>query len=136
MGFFTACLSISILFLCGEPVSAQTQLELTRAAQVEYERRDSELNTVFARILKEYRDDGRFVRKLRLAQRAWIAFRDAHLAAVFPEDNPERTYGSSYAMCRWKLLTKITGARTEELKIWIEGVEEGDACAGSRRVRQ
>jgi uncharacterized protein YecT (DUF1311 family) len=37
------------------------------------------------------------VTKLKQAQRAWIAFRDAHLEARFPKADKQAEYGSAYA---------------------------------------
>ena len=40
-------------------------------------------------------------------------------------------YGSVYPVCAEEILADLTEARTAQLRFWLEGVEEGDACAGS-----
>ena len=75
------------------------------------------------------------MKALQESQRAWIAFRDAHVRSVFPDPDP-KTYGSVYPMCRCSVLEQITIDRAKELRrLWIDGVDEGDVCAGSRAVK-
>jgi uncharacterized protein YecT (DUF1311 family) len=108
---------------------------MNRVALAEYQAVDAELNRVYARIIKEYAGESAFLHKLRAAQRAWIAFRDAHVEALFPAAGKERIYGSIYPTCRYQALTTLTRERAKELLVWIEGVDETDACRGSRRHR-
>lgn len=115
-------------------VCAQTQAALNDQACAEYARADSELNATYRQILRERRADAAFLRNMRAAQRAWIAYRDAHLAALYPSAAPRRDYGSSYPTCRCAALTAATKSRAEELKRWASGAPEGDVCAGSTRA--
>jgi uncharacterized protein YecT (DUF1311 family) len=119
--------------LAGHPLSAQTQLELNEAARRSFDAADARLMNVYKQILGDYRTDAVFVRHLRAAQRAWLAFRDAHVKALFPNQNPGRAYGSVYPVCRFRVLTELTDARSEQLEAWTKGVDETDTCAGSRK---
>jgi uncharacterized protein YecT (DUF1311 family) len=119
--------------LAGNPLHAQTQRELNESGRHEFEAADAHLNKVYRQILDEYQRDRAFVRKLQAAQRAWVSFRDAHVEALFPAPNPRRAYGSVYPLCRWQALTALTSARSDELETWIDGVDETETCAGSRR---
>jgi uncharacterized protein YecT (DUF1311 family) len=119
--------------LAGNPLHAQTQRELNESGRHEFEAADAHLNKVYRQILDEYQRDRAFVRRLQAAQRAWVSFRDAHVQALFPAADPRRAYGSVYPLCRWQALTALTSARSDELETWIDGVDETEACAGSRR---
>ena len=114
---------------------AQTQAEIDREACRVYQKNDAELNRVYQQVLSEYKADGLFVGKLRGAQRAWLTYRAAQLEALYPARDPQRAYGSVNRMCRCQALTELTLQRTEELRRWVMGVEAGDVCAGSIRIR-
>ncbi|NJO56647.1 MAG: DUF1311 domain-containing protein [Rhodospirillales bacterium] len=121
--------------LIAPPVQAQTQMELNANACAAYQEADAELNAVYKRIFAEYKDDAVFLGKLRTAQRAWIAYRDAHLEARFPEPNKQQAYGSIYQTCSCDVLRDVTAQRTATLRAWLDGAEEGDTCSGSIRIK-
>ncbi len=101
----------------------------------EYTKADAELNDVYAQVLREYSADKQFIAKLKQAQRAWLAFTAAHLAALYPDPNP-MTYGSVNRACRCLVMTDLTRERTTQLRQWLKKAEEGDVCAGSRQRRE
>ncbi len=110
---------------------AQTQLDLNECANLEYGSADKELNRVYQSVIRKHKDDGVFINKLKQAQQAWIKFRDAEMEAVFPHN-----YGSASSMC-WSLLkTSMTVKRMKQLRIWLDGVEEGDVCSGSYPIKE
>jgi hypothetical protein len=94
------------------------------------------LNEAYSKTLKEYPKDQQFIAKLKTAQRAWLAFRDAELEALYPKDNKQAEYGTVYPMCHCSELQFLTEARTKELKRWIDGTIEGDVCSGSLKIAQ
>ena len=98
-----------------------------------YKKADGEMNHAYQAILRDYRKDREFVAALRKAQLAWIRYRDAHLNSIFPGDRSQ--YGSINTMCRCNELAELTKARTQVLNRWVEGIEEGDVCAGSVKVK-
>lgn len=114
---------------------AQTQAAMNGEACDAYTRADAELNAIYQQILREYRSDALFIRNMRTAQRTWVTYRDAHLAALYPATDPQREYGSVYPACRCTALTETTRRRTEELRRWTRDAAEGDVCAGSVRAR-
>ena len=114
---------------------AQTQAGMNREACDEYTNADAELNTIYQQVLRDYKADALFIGKLRAAQRTWILYRDAHLAALYPAADPRSQYGSVYPACRCAALAEVTRKRTEELRRWTGRVAEGDVCAGSVRAR-
>jgi uncharacterized protein YecT (DUF1311 family) len=110
--------------------NAQSQAGMTGCAGQSLSAADKELNQVYQQVLSKYAKDTVFVAKLKVAQKAWLAFRDAELAARFP-DNDKSNYGSVYPMCADNELEAMTRKRTEELRAWLKGTQEGDVCAGS-----
>jgi len=112
---------------------AQTQQELNDQACSDYKQADREMNQAYRTILRDYRKDRGFVAAMRKAQVAWIRYRDAHLNSIFPGDRSQ--YGSINTMCRCNDLAELTKERTRVLNRWVEGIEEGDVCAGSVKVK-
>lgn len=72
-----------------------------------------------------------FIEKLKLAQRAWIKFRDASFEMKYPHHKDRYYYGSAFSMCSRSYLAELTITRIAELKVWLKGIEEGDVCCGS-----
>lgn len=112
---------------------SQTQLEMNQEAQNKYKKADTELNSVYQNILKEYSSDSVFIKNLRASQRIWIQFREAEMKAKFP-DRPDGYYGSIQPLCWSSYLTELTQERTNKLNVWLEGSEEGDMCSGSVKI--
>jgi len=70
------------------------------------------------------------------AQKAWEAYRDAKLEAIYP--NPRENwadYGSVYPMCFAILKTKMVEGRIRDLKV-LTTSGEGDVCYGLELVSQ
>ena len=114
---------------------AVTQGDLTDCAARDMDAAEAEMNTLYAIVLDKFRGDPDTLRKIRAAQQAWLAFRAAHVAAVYPKaDTPDAQYeyGSSFPMCLGLESAALTGPRSAQLRDWAEGIEEGDVCAGSR----
>ncbi|HZS08268.1 MAG TPA: lysozyme inhibitor LprI family protein [Blastocatellia bacterium] len=116
-------------------IPGQTQGEMNDEACGKYKKADAELNRIYNRILREYANDRIFLRKLKAAQRAWVIFRDAHLESIYPDPDPH-TYGSVNPMCRCTVLSELTNERVKTLKAWLDGIEEGDVCAGNVRIKR
>lgn len=113
----------------------QTQLEINTEAFNNYKKADAKLNQVYSQILKEYKSDLVFVTNLKNSQRLWIQFRDAEMKAKFPE-REDGYYGSILPMC-WDLyLKELTEERIKKLNIWLVGIQEGDACNGSVKIKE
>jgi len=53
-----------------------TQSEMNRCAEDEYRKTDAELNRVYPQVMSKLEPDHR--ERLKIAQRAWLTFRDAH----------------------------------------------------------
>jgi uncharacterized protein YecT (DUF1311 family) len=111
--------------------TAHTQLQRNQCATSQLKAADDELNRVYQDILNRYKNDRQFLLKLRNAQQAWLKFREAELEAKFPFADKQARYGSVYPMCADLFLAQRTQERIKDLRQWLDGTEEGDACAGS-----
>jgi len=113
----------------------QTQLELSESQFKLYEKADKELNFIYQKILKEYKADTAFIKNLKTAQKLWIQFRDAEMKMKYPEREPGY-YGSIQPLCWSIYLTELTQSRSKTLNIWLDGIEEGDACGGTVKRKE
>ena len=66
------------------PMLAQTQLEMNQSAGREFSASDKKLNAVYHQIQRAYAKNPEFLKSLKAAQQAWLKFRDAQLAMMFP----------------------------------------------------
>jgi uncharacterized protein YecT (DUF1311 family) len=120
-----------VIFLAASGLRAQTQGDLDGQSCGEFHKADVALSEAYSKVLREYARDQQFIAKLKTSQRAWLAFRDAELEALYPKDNKQAEYGTVYSMCRCSELQSLTQERTKQLKRWLDGTKEGDVCAGS-----
>lgn len=125
----------AIFALSAAPLTqAQTQGEMNVQTAGEFEAADRQLNSIYQKILAEYADDEPFLASLKEAQRCWIAFRDAQLKMKYPDREPGY-YGNILPSCEAMYLTELTNDRIKALQVWIDGVEEGNVCAGTVRIK-
>jgi uncharacterized protein YecT (DUF1311 family) len=114
---------------CG---SYDTQSEMNQCAATEAKKADALLNATYQELLAKLKDDKIAQAKLIAAQRAWIAFRDAELAAMWPTaagEDPRIRYGSVHPFCYSEELATMTHNRTRELRELMSH-QEGDVCGG------
>lgn len=131
-GFRVMLISLAIFtYIPVSPAGATTQATMTAQACNELEKNNSEIEQLRQTILKTHREDTRFIAAFNKAQTAWLAYRDAHLEALYPQ--APASYGTSNAMCRCLELKLMTQKRIELLRKWLEPALEGDVCAGSLR---
>lgn len=128
--------SFALTLLCSSVPQAPTQAQMNQDACAKYRRADAEMNSAYKQILSSYERDALFIEKLKKAQRAWLLFRDAHLESLYPAQDQLAAYGSANQMCRCIVLADLTSERTGALKRWITGVQEGDVCSGSIKIRK
>ena len=99
-----------------------SQLAMNQCALEDYERVDKELNQVWLQLLAKEKDNPVYIKKLRVAQRAWITFRDAETEATFAceDSNPRLCWGSMYPMLYHAVLSELTEARIQRLKQYLQ----------------
>ena len=105
---------------CDNP---QAQMEMNACAAIDFERADAELNAEYRRAIAWARDDDREERvagddrpgdeaTLREAQRAWVAFRDAHCRLEGYGERGGSMEPMVYETCR----ARLTRERTAQLR--------------------
>lgn len=115
-----------------DPGFQGTQFEMNEAAYREFKRADDKLNEIYGQILVRYKNNQVFLDKLVEAELAWIKFRDAHLEAIYPEENKRLYYGSIYPMVYSLENAKLTWNRVKELNEWLIDYPDGMVGLGSR----
>lgn len=110
--------------LCSD--EAKTQVAMNACASDEAARADAELNDVYRTLLQKA-TDATAATKIKVAERAWIAYRDAYIDAMYPAQNKQAEYGSIYpmeiALLRAKL-TRIQIAALQDLSQQIGGAPQ------------
>lgn len=121
----------AVLTLAASPARAETRPDLDGPTQREInsqaDRRramaDRELNQVYTRLMAQASPDG--AKRLRAAQRAWIAFRDLDCAARAGSRGGS-FYPTSLSLC----LEEVTDARTKALRAELDCAEGDMGCGG------
>lgn len=108
----------------------RSQNEMNTCETEQYRKADTDLNQTYRALLSKHNSDAHFVDKLRLAQEAWLKFRDAYLDSIYYQEDKLRAYGTVYPTCRAILSTRLTIERTKELRQMLNP-EEGDVCGFS-----
>jgi uncharacterized protein YecT (DUF1311 family) len=132
--FFAACFLLTATsVLCQSTQSAcwktaMAQSEMNRCADLDARTADADLNHVYQALLAKLKGDDNATKKLSAAQRAWLAFRDAHLQELYPAENKQREYGSMFPMCYSQVATAMTKERTAQLRRMLD---DKDPCAVS-----
>ena len=108
-------LLLASFVLFGSCAFSQTQVELNESAHKEYLKKDAELNKVYKKLVAKLgasKDKDLLVK----AQRAWIAYRDAHCA--YTESSYEG--GSMQPLVYSGCMRQVTEERIKQLKEAIE----------------
>ncbi len=95
---------------------ANTQYAMNVCANEEAKRADDELNRIYKLLLTKVRDDALATDKIKAAQKAWIAYRDAYIAAMYPAEDKQAEYGSIFPMEVELLGAKLTRQQTAALR--------------------
>ena len=112
----TLHLLLAILLLPSATAIAQDQQTMNRQAGADFTKADAEMNKIYAKVIATLDDEGKA--KLKAAQRAWVAFRDAE--AAFQADREARD-GSMAPLIYEGTRSRLTKERTKTLKETIEG---------------
>jgi uncharacterized protein YecT (DUF1311 family) len=114
---------------------AQQKTDAYKLALGDYKESEKEMNTTYNKILKSYAGDAEFVKRLKESQRIWLLSRDADLEMIFPEHKSKPgEYGPGLPNCKIWELKDMTDQRIDFLNQWVDGVDEGTDCAGSRKA--
>lgn len=75
-----------------------SQTEVNVCADKEATRLDLSLNESYKRLLASVSSDKLATRKVRIAELAWLRFRDAYIDAMYPAADKQAEYGTLYPM--------------------------------------
>src|ERR1700680_1367615 len=96
--------------------NAKSQMEMNSCANEEAARVDSELNSVYRKLLSQTASQPGATAKIKSAEKAWIAYRDAYIEAMYPSNDKLAEYGSVYPMEVELLRAKLTNRHVKAMK--------------------
>ena len=120
------------LFTCFSSY-AQDDLNSYKEFSPSYLKTEKNLAHIYHQVMEEYKDDKIFLDALVASQVNWISYRDSELRLKYPHTE-ENYYGTVYSICASSYLEELTQDRIVHLMSWLNGVEEGDVCAGSIKL--
>jgi uncharacterized protein YecT (DUF1311 family) len=109
-----------------------TQVEMNECAAMQAHKADEALNSTYRTLLSRLKGDKTATARVVAAEKAWITFRDAELAADWPianGENPNLLYGSVHPFCYYNELARLTLERLKTLSDRMRHEEEGDVCS-------
>jgi uncharacterized protein YecT (DUF1311 family) len=108
----------SALLLPLSSAHAQTQAQMNQEAAADFKKADAELNKVYPQVVAKLDAEGK--EKLKAAQRAWVAFRDAQA-----ELDADMARGGTMApLLRATSMTQTTEDRVKQLKAFLKELNE------------
>jgi uncharacterized protein YecT (DUF1311 family) len=107
--------------LCDDP---KTQSEINYCAEYHFKRADAELNQAYSNFKARIDKDKKAMNALKVAQRAWLGFRDAECALeVIPSEE-----GSIKSMVQFDCRTRLTKARAAQFETRLTCTEGDFTC--------
>jgi uncharacterized protein YecT (DUF1311 family) len=103
---------------------------MNACASDEATRVDAELNDVYRKLLSKAASPTEAAAKIKAAERAWIAYRDAYMDAMYPAKDKQAEYGSIYPMEADLLRAKLTQRQVTALEELIQQYS-GDEHSGT-----
>ncbi len=133
MKFLAAAFSLSALPTFAQDSSqyracigkAKTQTELNACASEEAARADAKLNEAYRKLLERGVRDSEPLTKLKVAENAWVAYRDAYMDAMYPAKDKQAEYGSLYPMESDLLRAKLTERQVQAVAELFEPLQSG-----------
>jgi len=95
---------------------ANTQSEMTACVSDEAARVDAKLKTTYRALLARVTSQPEALAKIKAAERAWIAYRDAYIEATYPAEDKAIEYGSIYPLDVNLLRAKLTRRQVAALE--------------------
>jgi uncharacterized protein YecT (DUF1311 family) len=99
---------------------ANTQAEMTACAGAEAKRVDAKLNSTYRALLANVASQPEALAKIKAAERAWVAYRDAYFEATYPAKDKANEYGSIYPFELAFLRAKLTQRQVAALEDMLE----------------
>ena len=99
---------------------ATTQMAMNTCASEDAARVDARLNEVYRKLLAAAAKQPEALEKIKGAERAWVAYRDAYVEAMYPAKDKQAEYGSIYLMNVNLLRAKLTERQITEVRELLE----------------
>ncbi len=99
---------------------ANTQAEMTACAGAEAKRVDTKLDSTYRALLAKVESQPEAVVKIKAAERAWVAYRDAYIEATYPAKDKATQYGSIYPLDVALLRAKLTQRQVTALEDMLQ----------------
>jgi len=99
---------------------ADTQTAMHTCASEEARRVDVDLDDIYNKLLSAARNQSGAVEKTKVLQKAWTAYRDAYIDAMYPAENKLAVYGSVFLTEVNLLRAKLTYQQIVALKNLIK----------------
>jgi uncharacterized protein YecT (DUF1311 family) len=93
---------------------------MTACAGAEAKRVDAKLNSTYRALLARVASQPEAVAKIKAAERAWVAYRDAYVEASYPAKNKAIEYGSIYPLDVALLRAKLTQRQVTALEDMLQ----------------
>lgn len=106
---------------------AKTQTELNACASEEAARVGTELQHLYRKLLSEAGSQQGAAGKIEAMERAWLAYRDAYIEAMYPEQDKLAAYGSIYPMEADLLSAKLTAQHTSAIRDLLRQYGENES---------
>jgi uncharacterized protein YecT (DUF1311 family) len=116
---------------CGDDPRSLSQMGMNECASRRATEAEGEMFEALRQIRLRYAKDALFLAALEQAQSEWLRFRNAEMAALFPEPVKPVAYGSMYNMCAAMQRRRLIQLRTAQLRLWLDGEPETRGCSGS-----
>jgi uncharacterized protein YecT (DUF1311 family) len=96
--------------------NAKTQIEMNACARQEAARANALFAEAYRSLLSKVTNRPKAKARIESAERAWIAYRDAYMDAMYPATDKQTEYGSIYPMEINSLLAKLTQRQVTALR--------------------
>ena len=99
---------------------AGAQAEINRCSAEEAHRVEAEMDAVYQELLAAVRDQPDATKKIKVEQKAWLAYRDAYLDAMFPAEDKQAEYGTLFVSDFDLAMADLMRQRVTALKALLE----------------
>jgi len=114
----------SALYRCNQ--KAKTQLEMNTCASKEASRAETNRTVVYGKLLASASRQPDAIAKIKSSERAWIAYRDAYVDAMYPAEDKRAEYGSMFSMEVDLLRAKLTRQHIVDLRQLLKQYKNDD----------
>jgi uncharacterized protein YecT (DUF1311 family) len=123
-----ACLPASAqhsAFFRGCNQKAKSQAEMNACANQEAARAETERVRLYNTLLEKASSPPDAAVKIKAAEKAWIAYRNAYLEAMYPAADKQAEYGTIYPMEADLLRARLTTQHVSELRNMLQQYNDG-----------